>query len=74
MSSGMKKRILICLLLLVAVLILKCLFPGPGACVGEWISGMKNPEVARAVSAFYQRLSAGDRISSVLEVFHEELP
>lgn len=74
MTSETKKRILICLLLLTAVLLLKFFLPGPGACVGDWISGMKNPAVSRAVFAFYDRLSAGEHISSAMEVFHEEQP
>ena len=74
MTHKTKRRILICVLLLAAAVILRLLVPAPGECIGGWISGMGDAGTAKAVSAFYRRLSEGDSFSRAAEVFHEEFP
>lgn len=74
MTFKIKKRIWICILILAAAIVLKVFLPAPGICVGEWISGLKDPGTARAIEVFYERLSEGDSFSRAAEVFHEEFP
>lgn len=66
-----QRRIIICLLLVIFVLVMKQKHPQLGQTVGEWISGSKDTRIARAVSSMMDSLSEGEDLKTAVEVFRE---
>lgn len=66
-----QRRIILCLLLVIFILVIKQRHPQFGQTVGQWISGAKDGRVARAVSSMVDSLSEGEDWSNAVEVFRE---
>lgn len=65
-----RRNAVLCLCLVTAALLLKYQFPEAGQCVGRWVSGAES-RIAQAVSGILERLSAGEGLSEVVEVFRD---
>ena len=65
-----RRNAVLCLCLVTAALLLKYQFPEAGQRVGRWVSGAES-RIAQAVSGILERLSAGDGLSEVVEVFRD---
>ena len=66
-----QRRIIVCLLIVIFVLVMKQKHPQLGETVGQWISGTKDSRVARAVSSMVESLSEGEDLKTAVEVFCE---
>ena len=66
-----QRRIIICLLIVILVLVVKQKYPQPGRQIGEWISGTGDTRIAKAVSSMMESLSEGDDLKTAVEVFCE---
>lgn len=67
-----RRNVLLCLCMVAAALLLKYQFPEAGQRVGRWVSGAES-RVAQVVSDVLDRLSAGDRLSQIVEVFRDAM-
>lgn len=66
-----QRRIIVCLLIVIFVLVMKQKHPQLGQTVGRWISGAKDSRAARAVSSMVESLSEGEDLKKAVEVFCE---
>lgn len=66
-----QRRIIVCLLIVIFVLVMKQKHPQLGETIGQWISGTKDSRVARAVSSMVESLSEGEDLKTAVEVFCE---
>lgn len=69
----LRRKIVQCIFLLAAAIIIKQAYPAIGAQVGGWISGMADSRIAQAVSSMLSSLSDGDSLKDAVEVFHENI-
>ena len=66
-----QRRIIVCLLIVIFVLVMKQKHPQLGETVGQWISGTGDTRIAKAVSSMLESLSEGDDLKTAVEVFCE---
>ncbi len=66
-----QRRIIVCLLIVIFVLVMKQKHPQLGETVGQWISGTKDSRAARAVSSMVDSLKDGEDLKTAVEVFCE---
>lgn len=73
MFRFMRRKIAQCIVLIAAVIVLKQVCPNFGAQVGQWITGLKESRISRAVSSMVASLSDGEGWKDAVEVFHETI-
>lgn len=66
-----QRRIIVCLLIVIFVLVMKQKHPQLGETIGQWISGTKDSRAVRAVSSMVESLSEGEDLKTAVEVFCE---
>jgi hypothetical protein len=69
----LRKKIAICLGLLLAAFFLKFTLPGAGDRIGKWVSGAQDNRVSEAISGLISSLGDGERIDNAVEVFYETI-
>lgn len=69
----LRRKLTVCAVIILTVVILKQACPGIGMQVGEWISGMRKTRAVQAMSSFVSSLTSGDGVKKVMEVFRETL-
>ena len=70
----LRRKIVLCLCIVGAVIILKQAYPGLGSRIGTWISGMERSRAVQAISSFVSTLTSGDGMREAVEVFREAIP
>ena len=65
----LRRKIVLCLCIVGAVIILKQAYPGLGSRIGTWISGMESSRAVQAISSFVSTLTSGDGMREAVEVF-----
>lgn len=73
MFRFLRRKIAQCIVLIAAVIVLKQLYPGFGAQIGRWITGLKDSRISQAVSSMVTSLSGGEGWKDAVEVFHETI-
>lgn len=73
MLRFLRRKLLLCVLLIVGFAALKQLLPEIGNAVGGWISGTGDSRVAAAFSQMYDALSEGHGMGKAVEVFFDGL-
>ena len=68
-----RKKLGMLLLLIALTVALKQAYPAVAERVGEWIFGMGDSRVAKAVSSMISSLSDGEGMKGAVEVFREEM-
>ena len=69
----LRRKVVLCLCIVGAVIILKQVYPGLGSRIGTWISGMEDSRAVKAISSFVSTLTSGDGMREAVEVFREAI-
>ncbi len=70
-ACGFYRTATVCLLLVLLAIVLKQTCPAFGERIGAWIAGMERSDAARAVAAFFGKITSGEGVRRAVEVFRE---